>query len=328
VATEGDKLISLPTPPPPRPAARRDAIEAALRRFDGGEEATAERPRRVRFAALDRRGLGALATAAIVALVGVPIAVATLRDMPRPAPPELKTRYAEEAAPAAGNSNLIQAEPPAEQADAGAVANDTVAPNEAPALKPRARAERMGLVEEPKVAKETPPPGAIAAAAPPPPPPPAPAPPAAPQYAADSARQETVVTGSRVAAPTEDRANRRAKATSPLVTMDTYGDFLTRLQRALKTDNRRAVSGMVGFPLTVNVDGRSETYRSRRAIESDFDRIFTPAVKADILGQKPYSLRNRADGRTKGTARIWFAPACFDADCTSAGPIRIREVTP
>src|SRR5688572_28905019 len=31
--------VSLPTPPPPRPAARRDAIEMALRKFDGVEEA-------------------------------------------------------------------------------------------------------------------------------------------------------------------------------------------------------------------------------------------------------------------------------------------------
>jgi hypothetical protein len=137
-----------------------------------------------------------------------------------------------------------------------------------------------------------------------------------------------VVTGSRIRAPMEDRANRQAKTATPLVTMDAYGEFLSRLQRALRADDRRTVSRMVGFPLTVNVDGRAETYRSRREVENDFDKIFTPAVKADILGQKPYSLRSRGDGRTKGAGRIWFAPACFDQECVSAGPVLIREVTP
>ena len=110
--------------------------------------------------------------------------------------------------------------------------------------------------------------------------------------------------------------------------MDAYGDFLSRLQSALRTDNRRAVSRLVGFPLSVNMDGEVKTYRSRREIESDFDQIFTPAVKAEILGLKPYALRTRADGKTKGSARLWFAPACFNAECYPPGPIRIREVTP
>lgn len=137
-----------------------------------------------------------------------------------------------------------------------------------------------------------------------------------------------VVTGARIPQPNLESRGNRQKAVSPLVTMDAYGEFLSRLQSALRADNRRAVSRMVGFPLTVNANGRVETYRSRREVESDYDKIFTPAVKADILGQKPYSLRSRADGKTKGSQRIWFAPACFDADCSSAGPVRIREVTP
>jgi hypothetical protein len=140
-----------------------------------------------------------------------------------------------------------------------------------------------------------------------------------------------VVTGSRIRSPDlSDRANRQVAVgkSSPLVTIDTYGEFLSRLQSALRTDNRRAVSRLVGFPLSVNMHGEVKTYRSRREIESDFDQIFTPAVKAEILGLKPYALRTRADGKTKGSARLWFAPACFNAECYPPGPIRIREVTP
>ena len=38
--------FGLPSPPPPRPARRDAAIEAALRQFDGVEDAAAEQPRR------------------------------------------------------------------------------------------------------------------------------------------------------------------------------------------------------------------------------------------------------------------------------------------
>ena len=45
MAIDSDDLISLPNPPPPRPAARREAIGAALRRFDGIEDTPAQRRR-------------------------------------------------------------------------------------------------------------------------------------------------------------------------------------------------------------------------------------------------------------------------------------------
>ena len=105
---------------------------------------------------------------------------------------------------------------------------------------------------------------------------------------------------------------------APLKAIDTYGDFLSRLQAALRTDDRRAVSRLVGFPLSVRKDGKVETYRSRREVERDFDEIFTPRVRSEVLDQRPYSLRTRQDGKTKGSTRIWFAPACFNAQCNSS----------
>jgi hypothetical protein len=70
----------------------------------------------------------------------------------------------------------------------------------------------------------------------------------------------------------------------------------------------RCVSGLVGLPLSVRRDGKVETYRSRRDVERDFDQIFTPRVKSDVLEQRPYSLRTRDDGKTKGATRILVLP--------------------
>jgi len=329
-----DDPIALPKAPPPRPAARQAAIEAALRKFDGSEEVTGktvrERPGLVGWASTHRGPASALATAAIVAVVGLPIALATLRDSPRPAPQQpvapMSAQPAQEAA-----DNLTALESPDNQTASEATADQAPAEQTPAARQAQPSPAPMALAPvAQKVANEEPAPAMAAAPAPPPPPPPPTPTPEREGYAAEAVAQDMVVTGSRIqSSELSDRANRQAVGkSSPLVTIDTYGEFLSRLQSALRTDNRRAVSRLVGFPLSVNMDGEVKTYRSRREVESDFDRIFTPAVKAEIVGLKPYALRTRDDGRTKGSSRLWFSPTCFNAECSPPGPIRIREVTP
>jgi hypothetical protein len=330
VAIDSDNRLSLPDPPPPRPAARKEAIEAALRKFDGIAETPAAR--RSSWLGMDRRAFGALATAAIVAVISVPIALDALRDLPQPpqqAQPPVVADVGEPAleAPSASD-NLAASKPAADHSGSAVVAKEEPTPEQlAEARQVEAKRERIGLIaNEQATRSEASPPAVAVAAPPPPPPPPPPAPAAAPaarsqQYAADSAAQEIAVTGSRIPQPNLESA-------APLKAIDASGDFLSRLQVALKANDRRAVSRLVGLPLSVMRDGRVETYRSRREVERDFDEIFTPRVRSEVLNQRPYSLRTREDGKTKGSMRLWFAPACFNAECNPPGQIRIREVTP
>ena len=331
MAIDSDNRLSLPDPPPPRPAARKEAIDAALRKFDGIEETPAVR-RPSKWLGMDRRAIGALATAAIVAVVSVPIALDALRDLPQPpqqkAPPPVVADVAEPVPEALSASDKLAAsEPAADQAGSAVVAKDEPTPEQLAETSPvEAKRERIGLVANEQVTRSEAPPPAVAVAAPPPPPPPPPPAPAAPaarsqQYAADSAAQEIAVTGSRIPQPNLERA-------APLKAIDASGDFLSRLQAALRANDRLAVSRLVGFPLSVRKDGRVETYRSRREVERDFDEIFTPRVRSEVLNQRPNSLRTREDGKTKGLTRLWFAPACFNEACNPPGQIRIREVTP
>lgn len=328
MAIDSDNQLSLPTPPPPRPAARKEAIDAALRKFDGIEEPVAAR-RPSKWLGMDRRAFGALATAAVVAVISVPIALDALRDMPQPqpqAPPPVVADVAGSAPEASAAADQIASSEPAERDSEAAIAEEE--PTLEQPAEPRqvaARRERIELVANEQKAQSEAPPPALAVAAPPPPPPPPP-PPAAPaarsqEYAADSAAQEIAVTGSRISRPNLESA-------APLKAIDTYGDFLSRLQAGLRADDRRAVSRLIGFPLSVRRAGKVETYRSRREVERDFDEIFTPRVKSEVLDQRPYSLRTREDGKTKGSTRLWFAPACFNAACDPPGQVRIREVTP
>lgn len=331
VAIDSDNRLSLPDPPPPRPAARKEAIDAALRKFDGIEETPAVR-RPPKWLGMDRRAFGALATAAVVAVVSVPIALDALRDLPQPpqqqAPRPIVADIAEPAreTPAA-TGRLASPEPVAnETPEAATVKKRLTAEKQAEAREDEAKSELTGFVANAQEARSEAPPALAVTAPPPAPPPPPPPPPAAPaargqQYSTNSVAQDVVVSGSRIPQPNLGRA-------APLKAIDSYGNFLSQLQAALRADDRRAVSRLVGFPLSVRKDGKVETYRSRREVERDFDEIFTPRVRSEVLDQRPYSLRTRQDGKTKGSTRLWFAPACFNAECTPPGQIRIREVTP
>ena len=330
---EGDDSFSLPAPPPPRPAARKSAIEAALRKFDGIVETPADqpgdrRPSRVPWATRHRGPAVAMMTAALVAVISIPVIQIALRDDPQ----EVSTETGD---PAVARP---RAEPPADRPAAepplpnGAVAADTPQAAEPPPRSPAPIAEdrlsgvspkreQKAAFEPPAPVVAAPAPGSFAAAPPPPPPPPAP-PPAEPEARAEDA-SGIVVTGSRV-------RRQNLESASPITVVgadaaiDRHGEFLSSLQGALRANDRRAVIRHIALPLRVVFAGETRTYRSSREIERDFDRIFTPAVKQGALTLRPDTLMTRDGGRLRGNDRIWFG--CGRTACTSAGSIKIKEI--
>jgi hypothetical protein len=90
----GDDDIArlLPEPPPPRAARREAAIEAAMRRFDGEAPPPVARPARAPvWARVGRTQVAAFASVALVAVVGIPLALTVLErehaaNPPAPAP--------------------------------------------------------------------------------------------------------------------------------------------------------------------------------------------------------------------------------------------------
>lgn len=323
MAIESDPSIALPVPPPARPAARQAAIDAALRKFDGLEEPSAtpsagKQPAASGWASAHRRPVAALATAVLVAMVSVPVALIALRDTPSaeappaPAPiveqssPEVADIAATEQAPQAQANTEVSAEPP------------SLPTMSEPA--PRQRRNELALVpsersEAPAVT------GFIATAPAAPPPPPPPPPPAAESVASAAEADQLVVTGSRIAQPNlskqdaPSRAERKAVQTSPLSVIAPGDTVLSQLQASLSQGNRRAVIRLIGFPLEVDFGDRTQTYRSRREVERDFDRIFTPSLKNAVHSESGIE---RAGAIAKGRIRLG----------TSDGQVRITRITP
>jgi len=117
-----------------------------------------------------------------------------------------------------------------------------------------------------------------------------------------------------------------AKPASPDAIIDPDGEFLSHLQAGLKANDRPAVIRLIAFPLRVNVDGKTQTYRSSRELEPDFDEIFTPQLRSAVLNLRSDNLMTRDGGRLKGNGRLWFG--CGQKSCPPNAPIRIREVNP
>jgi hypothetical protein len=335
---DSDDMISLPSPPPPRPAARRDAIDSALRKFDGVEEAPVERnvrrrPSRAWWTNIHRRPAGALVAATLIAVISIPVVQNLVRDNSPEVAPQAEVpsqvQPAQDASICAGPDCAGQAEAQGDDAVAAAEPRSPAQPSAPPPMVAEDRRERASAASDQKAALDSPAP-VLAAPAPPPPP----ASPPQPSEPEDAGDQNIVVTGSRIPASNmakqglADEVGYAAKPASRSAIVGSYGEFLSRLQAGLRANDRRATIGLIGFPLRVTWDGDTRTYRSSRDVERDFDRIFTDQVRSAVLNQRTEDLMSRDGGRLKGNGRLWFGPSCSSKPCSANGSIRIREVNP
>jgi len=323
VGQEGDDRLSLPVPPPPNPAARRTAIDAAMRKFDGLEPPPP--PRRsfsfAHWARTHRVAAGGLVTATLIAIVSIPAIRVAIQDHPAEVATEDRLPAVQNE-PVADNAvaDSVAAEQPAAPAVQPPVSQPGPAPQAVPVVTtnaqefaPARREEKAGFAAQ-----------APAVMAPPPAPPPPPPPAAGPEAQAAQGR-DIIVTGSRV-------RQQNLESLSPISVVssdeigDSYGTFLSRLQDKLGARDKRAVLRMVGLPLHVRVGGETRTYRTRQDIERDYDRIFTRRVEDALIATYSDQLQARDGGKLKGNGSIWFG--CGLRVCESAETIRIREVSP
>ena len=318
--------VSLPEPPSPRPAARDAAVGAALRRYDGLDEAADTAPPAVPWT---RRPQFQLAMAAsLVLVVGLPAALIGLRDQ--------GSAPAKVSAPAA----------PAPR-QAGTNPNDTAADAAKPVAGTSEQGPRPPLVASPRQVPAAPPPAVAlneapapaaerdedyAAPPPPPPAPPAPAPEMA-QKSAEASAGELVVTGTRIPRPSLTSpspvtvvSSERDQISSVAKRDRGYAAFLERLQAAVGDKDRGAVIRLIRFPLRVNSGGRSQIYPDARSVRRDFDTIFTPRVRQAILAQRADRLFIRDVGAMIGDGEVWFDHVCSDSSCSRPGPVRITAI--
>ena len=299
---DDDLARQLPDPPPPRPAARRAALDAAMARFDGVEaptQSTRHPPARAGWR-LRPGPVGALASIALVALVGIPMAL-DHRDLPsevarqRPKGDARPERIvADQTTPAPPSAVKAEATPtPAAPVRRATERQEEAVPPPPPVPAP---------VSAPVSAfAPAPVPEAVVEPAPPPPPPPPPAP-AAPMSAPAQA-QDVVVTGSRVARRTGvGRYTEHASS----IAADPADTALRTGLAALEAGDSTAAIGALDRAIALRPDlasaylNRALAYRQRGDLaraEKDMDR----AIRLDRSAR---AYRLRSDIRaTRGDAK-------------------------
>jgi hypothetical protein len=147
------------------------------------------------------------------------------------------------------------------------------------------------------------------------------------------AANDVVVTGSRIPQPNLEREEGVARAEmggsdepSRSVGDRAYSAFVTRLQTAVRANDRNGVIALIDFPLRVNSNGRSRFYRDASSVRANYDRIFTPKVTQAVLGQRPDVFFGNQHGWMIGNGEVWFDHICTNARCSPPGPVRIKAV--
>jgi len=339
---EPEGPIGLPQAPPPRPAARQRAIDAAMRKFDGLEPAAPNRdgsrqPTRIGWVMRHQRAAGALATAVLVLSLSVPIGLRIIdQGRPSEASPEVKS----------------SARPNAELAERSPEAPPRIVAPSSPALgeqTPHAQSEVKTAAPRPlpnplsrnvaaaDVGEEVAGQGTSSALTAPPPPPPAPAPPPPPPptasvrmaendaaFADKTGVGEVVVTGSRIRRPGAERVEIQCSLSA---VSDAQECFVAELQEALRSRDRERVIQLVRLPLRVRYIGGAVIYRRAADVRRDFDRIFTPAVESSLLQGRnaPDDLR---PGQASSVGRIRLSQGCSNARCKPTSSWRVISVAP
>jgi len=148
MAADDDIAAALPQAPPPRPARRDSAIEAALRRFDGEGAAplspSRDRPDRAGWIRIGRPQAGALVAAGLVAILALPFAWTSFQPggggSAGPAAPPV---------PEAGAGNFAVADSAADEAEGAVSAPVTASPRPAGAPPPPPAAAADSAAAEP-----------------------------------------------------------------------------------------------------------------------------------------------------------------------------------
>jgi len=96
--------------------------------------------------------------------------------------------------------------------------------------------------------------------------------------------------------------------------------FVVTLQSAVKSDSPEKVAPLIQFPLRVNEAPSKSHSVTASHFSAEYEKIFTPAVKAAVLEQKQNDIFRNANGAMLGNGEVWISGVCRDKDCQIAPP--------
>jgi len=90
-------------------------------------------------------------------------------------------------------------------------------------------------------------------------------------------------------------------------TSDRIVDMSVRaFRRAVIAQDARTASNFIAYPLRVNSGSKSRMIPNRATLLAQYDRIFTPGVRAEVERAVPADLFSRDQGVMLGGGIVWF----------------------
>ncbi|MWV43708.1 hypothetical protein GRF59_08665 [Paenibacillus sp. HJL G12] len=107
---------------------------------------------------------------------------------------------------------------------------------------------------------------------------------------------------------------------------DKFKETFESVQKAVSAGNKEQVAGYILYPLRVNENGKSKSYKDKSEFIADYDHIMTDSVKKALADQKLNTLFVNYQGVMVGNGEIWFGASTEAKD--TYGIIAINKDNP
>jgi len=85
-------------------------------------------------------------------------------------------------------------------------------------------------------------------------------------------------------------------------------DFLSKLQKAVMSNNKKEVANFISYPLHVNHKGKTTVIKSKKQFIEKYSKIMTEQVKKKLLAQKASQVVANWQGVMVGDGEVWIRP--------------------
>lgn len=93
-----------------------------------------------------------------------------------------------------------------------------------------------------------------------------------------------------------------------------YLAFFQELKGAVIRDDRKAVAGLIHYPLDVFAGGRRTVVRTPAELRKRYHEVFNENVIRAVTTQEPNALFANWQGVMLGNGQIWFSGVCAGKD--------------
>ncbi|TVX93630.1 hypothetical protein [Paenibacillus agilis] len=86
-----------------------------------------------------------------------------------------------------------------------------------------------------------------------------------------------------------------------------FVQFLSDLKKEVAANNKKAVAGMIDYPLNVNKNGKTTKIKTKQQFIKQYNKIMTKEVKQKLLAQKADRVFVNAEGVMIGDGEMWIS---------------------